>query len=212
MPWWTLPCTASHDPGQRIDWGWQTDMRSHNSGYKNRGFCWLIVMTEYHQLTPQQLCHYAAFIFRTLQCCSLQEEDTGILSSDAGDHLRWCPRGLATSDRVLCVGARIARVWCIRVLLRTGPAQRVAARARALHQSWADQLSVTHREASSGHAEYSQVSALYTLRRQAIPRGILSHFLHFCILLICQYLLSADKHRPRSTKEVLVRTAPIELY
>ena len=96
----------------------------------------------------------------------------------------------------------------------SGPAQprRVAARARALHQSWADQLSVTHREASSGHAEYSQVSALYTLRRQAIPRGILSHFLHFCILLICQYLLSADKHRPQLTKEVLVRTAPIELY
>ena len=43
-------------------------MRSHNSGYKNRGFCWLIVMTEYHhQFTPQQLYHYAAFIFRTLQ-------------------------------------------------------------------------------------------------------------------------------------------------
>ena len=210
MPWWTLLCTASHDPGQRIDWGWQTDMRSHNSGYKNRGFCWLIVMTEYDQLTAQQLCHYAAVIFRTLQCCSLQ-----------GRTLVYCHRMLVTTcgdapgvwllwPGVVCRGPHCPGVmYPCPAQDRPSPASGGPGPSSSSEPSRPVECQPARGEQRTPS---SQVSALYTLRRQASPRGILSHFLHFCILLICQYLLSADKHRPRSTKEVLVRTAPIELY
>ena len=142
--------------------------------------------------------------------CSAEDTRAGVLSSDAGDHW-WCPRGLATSDRVLGVGARL----CDPCPGQPGPARPApAARPgpRTLHPQQTSWVSpVTRRAARIEDREdryITQVSGETETRD--IPAGILPYFLHFCILLICQYLLSADKHQPQSTKEALVNTAPIE--
>lgn len=97
------------------DWGWQTDTRSHNSGYKNRDLCWLIVMSEYHHLTPgnsiimQHSClgHYCI-------AAACRTEDTLVYFLYRMLVTTGCaPGGWPPLTGCLGVGAR---VWCIRVL------------------------------------------------------------------------------------------------
>ena len=203
-PWWAAS-SAVHDPVQRIDWGWQTDTRSHNSGYKNRGFCWLIVMTEYHHQIIQA----------TLSCCSIHVQDSAVQRTLG---LVSCHRMVVTTGDAPGVWPPLTGCWVsgpgcvIRVLASPGPARPApAARAgpRTLHPQQTSWVSpVTRRAARIEDRYITQVSGETETR--GIPAGILPYFLHFCILLICQYLLSADKHQPQSTKEALVNTAPIE--
>lgn len=200
MPWWSaLLCSSWSSPG---DWLGMTDRYEESQ-------LWLqeprLLLTDRDDRISSSH-HPSNSIIMQHSClghCSGEDTRAGVLSSDAGDH--WCcPRGLATSDRVLGVGAR--PVWCIRVLASPGPSHpSTGGPARAQNSSSsADQLSVTRHKASSEDREdrpITQVSS-ETETHRGIPGGILPYFLHFCILLICQYLLSADKHQPQSTKEV----------
>ena len=153
----------------------------------------------------KQLYHVAAFMFRTVQCRG---------------HSGWClvigcwwPLVMPPGSGHLWpgVGCR-GPASVIRVLASTGPARPApAARPgpRTLHPQQTSWVSpVTRRAARIEDRYITQVSRETETR--GIPAGILPYFLHFCILLICQYLLSADKHQPQSTKEALVNTAPIE--
>ena len=153
---------------------------------------------------PWQLYHNAAFMFRTLLhcCCSLQDRGhSGILSvSDVGDH--WlCPRGLATSDRVSgCRGPGVMYPCPAQPSLAS-TRHCVAARPGplTLHPEQTSWVSPVTEDREDTHIRHNHTGQW---KRRGIPRRILAYFLHFCILLICQYLLSADKHRSQSTKEV----------
>ena len=96
-----------------------------------------------------------------------------------------CPRGLVTGCR--SVGARL-----VRVLLRTGPAPQHPQAARPgprtlhpLQTSWV----------SPSEQRTPRIQVSTDTGPGAFLEKILLYFLHCCILLICQYLLSADKHR-----------------
>ena len=155
------------------DWGWQTDTRSHNSGYKNRDLCWLIVMSEYHHLTPgnsiimQHSClgHYCI-------AAACRTEDTLVLSvSDVGDH--WlCPRVWPPLTGCLGVGAR---VWCIRVLPSTQPSQSALARPGPLtlhteQTSWVSPVTEDREDTDIRHMNTGQ------WKERGIPREYLPTF------------------------------------
>lgn len=177
MPWWSaLLCSSWSSPG---DWLGMTDRYEESQ-------LWLqeprLLLTDRDDRISSSH-HPSNSIIMQHSClghCSGEDTRAGVLSSDAGDH--WCcPRGLATSDRVLGVGAR--PVWCIRVLASPGPSHpSTGGPARAQNSSSsADQLSVTRHKASSEDREdrpITQVSS-ETQGHSWRNTSLLSAFLYF---------------------------------